>query len=86
MGDELSVTTNRSLAAVKKGRADDVVSILSPVDVWLVAFVAALLPESVFVCPGEVSVPTEEVALPIVSDCKVQKERSLLTVAWILSV
>ena len=57
MRDEFAVAAHGGLAAVKEGRADDVVGVLAPVDVWLVAFVAAFCAEGVLVGPGEVAVP-----------------------------
>lgn len=42
MGKVLSITTDGSLAAVEEWRTDNVVGVFTPVDVWLVAFVAAL--------------------------------------------
>jgi hypothetical protein len=55
--DVLAVSAHRSRAAVEEWRADDVVGVLAPVDVGLVAFVAALCAEGVLVGPGEVAVP-----------------------------
>lgn len=57
MRDVLPVSAHRSRAAVEEWRADDVVGVLSPIDVGLVAFVAAFCAESVLVGPGEVAVP-----------------------------
>lgn len=42
VGKVLSVTTDGSLAAIEEWRTDNVVGVFPPVDVWLVAFVAAL--------------------------------------------
>jgi hypothetical protein len=55
--DVLSVSAHRGRAAIEEGRTDDVVGVLAPVDVRLVAFVAALGAEGVLVGPGEVAVP-----------------------------
>jgi hypothetical protein len=57
VGDVLSVAAHGGFAAVEERRADDVVGVLAPVDVGLVAFVAALGAQGVLVGPGEVAVP-----------------------------
>jgi hypothetical protein len=61
--NELAVAAHGGLAAVEEGRADDVVGVPAPVDVRLIAFIAAFCAEGVLVGPGEVAVPREEVAL-----------------------
>ena len=57
MWDKLSVSTDRGLAAVEEWGSNDVVSVFAPVDVGLVALVAALFAESMFVGPCKVAVP-----------------------------
>jgi hypothetical protein len=55
--DVLAISAHGCCAAVEEWRADDVVCVLAPIDVRLVAFVAALGAEGVLVGPGEVAVP-----------------------------
>lgn len=56
-----TVAAQGSIAAIKKGRAERVMSILAPVPVRLPTLVIALVAECLLVCPGEVAMPGEEI-------------------------
>jgi hypothetical protein len=59
----LAISTDASIASVEKRGLREVVRPPRPVVVWEVAFVAALVAQKLFVRPGVVTVPCEEVRL-----------------------
>lgn len=58
-----SITRHACVAAIEDWRLQWVVGPFRPVIVWLVAFVATLVSERLFICPSEVAVPGEEISL-----------------------
>lgn len=59
----LAVPGHAILGAVEYGRIDRIVDVVSPVPVGLISFISTFVSKSLFVCPGEITVPCKEVSL-----------------------
>jgi hypothetical protein len=59
----LAISTDARVASIEERRLGQVIRPPGPVVVWEVAFVATLVAQELFVRPGVVTVPCEEVGL-----------------------
>lgn len=57
------IATHTCFTSIKQRRLRQIVGVVEPVPVWLVTLVAAFFSECRLVCPGNIPVPRQEVAL-----------------------